>query len=390
MTHSLLDSARLGLLQNNPPTKKKCAILTAFDPYSFKGGIETYTCQLVALLQTQGISVDIYHTDLLPKSEKDDVAASPLHSFFLNRLYRLGQSFYWVDHLYDFVVSHAFFGFSYTPPRIPAFTVFHSTHAQYAEDNRELFSPEWSLEVRSLFGFGAERLSTIGKTVIAVSEGVAREAKDHYAAQDVRTVLTGVDRSIFFPRTHRGELRDKFGIPYDTFVGVFLARWDLDKALDVLEAVMQHTPEVFWLLVLGTGPQCFLKENAKVKILERIEQTEVAEALSLADFLFHPARYEGFGLAIVEALACGLPVIAAPVGVMRMIGQNQPFRALLLPSYAEGKDRVIAGALAAIARLRSDKELRQTLQEAGPALVKERFDHRRWQADFLSVLGVSD
>jgi glycosyltransferase involved in cell wall biosynthesis len=366
--------------------KKKCAILTAFDPYSFKGGIETYTCQLVTLLQAHGISVDIYHTDHPPQSEEDGFAASSFHSFFLNRLHRLGRSFYWVDHLYDFVVSHAFFGFSYTPPRIPAFTIFHSTHAQYAEDNRELFSPEWSLEVQSVFGFGAERLSTIGKTVIAVSEGVAREAKKHYEAQDVRTVLTGVDRSIFFPRVQRQELRDKFGIPHDAFVGVFLARWDLDKALDVLEDVMRHTPEVFWLLILGTGPQCLLKESAKLKILERIEQTEVAEALSLADFLFHPARYEGFGLAIVEALACGLPVIAAPVGVMRTIGQHQPFGALLLPPYTEGKERIIASAIAAIAHLRGDQELRWALQEAGPTLVRERFDHRRWATTMLSVL----
>jgi glycosyltransferase involved in cell wall biosynthesis len=369
--------------------KKKCAILTAFDPYSFKGGIETYTCQLVSLLQGKGITVDIYHPDRPPYAEEGAAVSQYVHSFFLNRLYRLGQSFYWVDHLYDFVVSHAFFGFGYTPPRIPAFTVFHSTHAQYAEDNSELFSPEWLLEVRALFGFGAERLSTIGRTVIAVSEGVAQEAKEHYAVQDVRTVLTGVDRSIFFPRRHRKELRDKFAIPQDAFVGVFLARWGLDKALDVLETVMQHTPEVFWLLVLGTGPQCFLKESAQVKILERVEQTEVAEALSLADFLFHPARYEGFGLAMVEALACGLPVIAAPVGVMRMIGQNQPFRTLLLPPYAEGKEQVIASAIAAITRVRDDQELRQALQEAGPALVRERFDHQRWQATLLSVLGVS-
>lgn len=369
--------------------EKKCAILTAFDPQVFKGGIETYTCRLVSLLQSQGITVDIYHTDRLPHVEEDASASPCLHSFFLNQLYCLGRSFYWIDHLYDFVISHAFFGFSYTPPRIPAFTIFHSTHAQYAEDNRELFSPAWLLEVRSLFGFGAERLSTLGKTVIAVSEGVAQEAKEHYAAQDVRTVLTGVDRSIFFPRVQRQELRDKFGIPHDAFVGVFLARWDLDKALDVLEEVMTKTPEVFWLLILGTGPQCLLKESAKLKILERIEQTEVAEALSLADFLFHPARYEGFGLAIVEALACGLPVIAAPVGVMRAIGQHQPFRALLLPSYTEGKEQVIANAVAAIARLRGDQELRRALQEAGPALVRERFDHQRWATTMLSVLGVS-
>jgi len=240
-----------------------------------------------------------------------------------------------------------------------------------------------------LFGFGAERLSTVGKRVIAVSEAVAKEAKELYAAQDVQTVLTGVDRSIFFPRLHRLELRDKLGIPRDAFVGVFLARWGLDKAIDVLEGVMAKTPEIFWVLVLGTGPQCFLKESARIKIVERIEQTEVAEILSLADFLFHPARYEGFGLAMVEALACGLPVIAAPVGVMRVIGQDQPSRSLLLPSYTVGKERVIESALKTISRLRQDKNLTQTLRVTGPELVKEHFDYQRWKTAILSVLGVS-
>ena len=132
--------------------KNRCAILTAFDPYTFKGGIETYTQQLVSLLQRTGIMVDIYHTDHLPKSETEETTSSSPHSPFLNQLYRLGRSFYWVDHHYDFMIAHTFFGFSYTPPRLPTFTVLHSTHAQYAEDNRALFSSEWFLEVRSLFG----------------------------------------------------------------------------------------------------------------------------------------------------------------------------------------------------------------------------------------------
>ena len=368
--------------------KNKCAILTAFDPYSFKGGIETYTQQLVSLLQRTGVAVDIYHTEHLPKAELEDGEAPSLRSPFLQKLYRLGRSFYWVDHLYDFVIAHTFFGFSYTPPRIPAFTVLHSTHVQYAEDNRTLFSPEWFFEVRSLFGFGAERLSTVGKKVIAVSEGVASEAREHYAAQEVYPVLTGVDRTIFFPRTDRAALREKFGVPRDAFVGVFLARWDLDKALDVLKSVMARTPEVFWLLVLGTGAPCPLQQSATIKILEGLAQQEVAEALSLADFLFHPARYEGFGLAIVEALACGLPVIAAPVGVMRMVGKEQPFLSLLLPSYAESRGYVIDKAVAAIARLHREKDLALAFHVAGPAFIQEYFDHQRWETAILTTLGV--
>jgi glycosyltransferase involved in cell wall biosynthesis len=368
--------------------KNRCAILTAFDPYAFKGGIEIYTQQLVNLLQTHGVMVDAYHLDRLPGPAEEPASATPWRSPFLHKLHRLGRAFYWVDHQYDFVISHAFFGFGYSPPRIPAYTIFHSTHAQYAEDNRELFSQDWYLEVRSLFGFGAERLSTIGKKVIAVSESVADEARTHYAARGVHTAPTGVDRSVFFPRANRRELRDKYAIPQDAFVGVFLARWDLDKAIDVLEQVVAKTPDIFWLLVLGSGASCPLT-NPTLRIVQNIDREEVAERLSLADFLFHPARYEGFGLAMVEALACGLPVIAAPVGVMRTVGQDPLCRSLLLPPYSGGKERVIAAAIRAIDRLRQDNRLRDTLRQAGPALVQERFDHHQWEMQMLLALDIA-
>lgn len=51
--------------------------------------------------------------------------------------------------------------------------------------------------------------------------------------------------------------------------------------MDVLRRrAILETPEVFWLLILGTGAQCLLKESLRVKILKEIEPMAVAESLS--------------------------------------------------------------------------------------------------------------
>ncbi len=370
--------------------RKRCAILTSFDPYAFKGGIETYTRQMLTVLQAQNYTVDIYHTQSLPKasSTSPSLPTPALHSPFLNSLWQVGRAFYLVDHLYDFVIAHAFFGFAYSPPRIPAFTVFHSTHAQYAEANRELFSPEWYFEVKHLFGLGAERLSTVGRKVIAVSEAVAHEVTTHYGATDITTVLTGVDQTVFFPRPYKKELRDQFAIPRNAFVGVFLARWGADKAVDVLQEIMDATPEVFWVLILGSGAPCPLHEQPNLKIIENVERSEVAAILSCADFLLHPSRYEGFGLAVAEALACGLPVIAAPVGVAQAVLQQPPLPSLLLPSYREGKHRVTAAAVEAITRLQTDADLRHACTQAGVEIVTRSLSLQRWEHAFMAALTV--
>ena len=90
----------------------------------------------------------------------------------------------------------------------------------------------------------------------------------------------------------------------------------LDVAIRALAAVRSRHPDIE-LVVLGEGPERPALESlahdpgVKVHLLGRVP--DVAAWLRRATLLVHPARWEGFGLAVLEAMVAGVPVVASRV-----------------------------------------------------------------------------
>ena len=94
------------------------------------------------------------------------------------------------------------------------------------------------------------------------------------------------------------------------------------------------------------------------------------EALSQMDVMVLPSVGEGFGLVLIEAMASGVPVIAARRGAIGEVVQHERDGLLVDgPDF----DREIA---AAIRRLIGDPSLRRSLIEAGLRTVREKYDWR--------------
>jgi glycosyltransferase involved in cell wall biosynthesis len=100
---------------------------------------------------------------------------------------------------------------------------------------------------------------------------------------------------------------------------LFVGRLSAEKGIDTLISAwecLDHIP----LKIVGEGPLSpqvreFSLSRAAVEQLGRLEQREVISLMKRARFLVFPSEcYEGFPRVIVEAFACGLPVIAAEVG----------------------------------------------------------------------------
>jgi alpha-1,6-mannosyltransferase len=132
-----------------------------------------------------------------------------------------------------------------------------------------------------------------------------------------RTALQplGVDTGIFAPSRRTLDLRRMLGLPAHARLLVFAGRFSEEKNLQVLRGAMALLGPSYQLLLIGGGRSRRLSENVTVMPYRR-DSVEVAQWLASADALVHAGTAETFGLVIVEAMACGRPVVGVRAGAV--------------------------------------------------------------------------
>lgn len=141
----------------------------------------------------------------------------------------------------------------------------------------------------------------------------------------IRTLRNGVDLRLFVVHSQE-EARRRLGLDEDApclaWVGNLVPEKDPELALRVLQHLPRHR-----LVMVGEGPMLGLLRScieawglaARVRILPAMPQAELAWLYSAADFLLLTSQREGWPNVVLEALACGAPVVAVDVGAVREI-----------------------------------------------------------------------
>jgi alpha-1,6-mannosyltransferase len=120
----------------------------------------------------------------------------------------------------------------------------------------------------------------------------------------------GVDAEIFHPKRRAAGLRKRLGLPADARVLVYAGRFAGEKNLPVLLQAFTRLGSPYHLLMIGGDRRA--RPTANVTMLPyRRDSLEFARWLASADALVHAGTKETFGLVILEAMACGRPVVAA-------------------------------------------------------------------------------
>jgi L-malate glycosyltransferase len=216
--------------------------------------------------------------------------------------------------------------------------------------------------------------------IFAVSRSVERfnfETERQPPAK-VTFLPNSVDLAEFQPASAASKLaaRKRFDLPGDVFliggVGRFTPQKNFELLLDAAQPLLGRDVR---LALFGSGPQeaqLRSRAGAHVHFLGTVaERTAIYHAL---DVLVLPSRFEGLPMVVLEAMGCGLPVLASAVDGAREIATDG-VNALLAPSENASAFR------AALESLLGNSALREALGSAARNLVEEKFDSRKLAAE---------
>lgn len=223
--------------------------------------------------------------------------------------------------------------------------------------------------------------------IVVVSEAIRGQflalAPDAHAK--ISVIYNGVDTERF--RANRGSriaYRKMLGVDETTRVVGTVSRLSPEKGIayfvDAANQLAREFPNAKFLVV-GDGPErATLEQRATSGAIRFLGMREdVSELLNAMDIFVLPSLAEAFGIAAIEAMACGLPVVATRVGGLREIVLDDETGLLVLPRHA--------GALAAaVARLIDDPIKCSAFGERGRARVLEHFTLSAQGGLWLSVL----
>ena len=149
--------------------------------------------------------------------------------------------------------------------------------------------------------------------LVAPAESTAAILRAQRMNRDISIWTRGIDRAQFNPKRRSADFREAHGFREDEVVVAFLGRLVLEKGLDMFADALDAAAAQLKVLVIGDGParEWFAARLPDAIFAGQLSGSDLAIALASADVFFNPSITETFGNVTLEAMACGLPVVAA-------------------------------------------------------------------------------
>jgi len=230
-----------------------------------------------------------------------------------------------------------------------------------------------SPRVRTYLGLERRRMAARpGHRVVAVSQLIAHQLVQAYGQPGIAlpVIPPGVAGAQPVSAARRRQLRVELGLPADVTLCLLVARNPMRKGLPTVLQALQQLPQNVGLLVVGANAASReLVASAPQAVRERVhlvaETSQVTPYYQSADLYVHPTLNDSFGMAPLEAMSFGLPVILSPAPWCGFAQYVTPEVEALVLSHPERADELAH----AIERLCTDAALRDRLRAGARAVL---------------------
>jgi glycosyltransferase involved in cell wall biosynthesis len=234
---------------------------------------------------------------------------------------------------------------------------------------------------RLIYGTIGARLWRWSRGIIAYNVLVQRFLVERGVPEEkIQLVYNGIDTNVFRPGdpSVRKLVRDQFGLPQDKPLVLFVGRLVPKKGYR--ELIAAHHPD-YEIVLAGPGPVPADLPSG-VTLVGPIDRGDVLRLYQASDLFAHPACGEMFTLAMQEAMACGLPVVATADSAYDEYGLDTAALALV-PTQPEILTKTFLAIL-------GDDEQRALMGAYSRQLAVSRFDWRRNTGDLSELYCQSD
>jgi glycosyltransferase involved in cell wall biosynthesis len=254
------------------------------------------------------------------------------------------------------------------------------------------------ISAESLQKMGLSQSSLFFRVIRSVQIGVLRRAdgiiaispemKENLVALGmdparVQSIPNGIDTQKFSPVNLdvKINIRHRLALPTDKIIVTYTGRLAISKGLPLLIEIWPALREKYanvHLVLVGSDAATY--DSCLSDVLHQIQQYQLEQSVTLvgdvdnvyeylqaSDLYVFPSEYEGFGLSMVEALACGLPAVVTDVGVAGELIQSWVNGILVPPK----KDSEL---LTSLLWLLEHRECWPTMADKARAAVLARYD----------------
>lgn len=227
------------------------------------------------------------------------------------------------------------------------------------------------------------------RAIVAISSAVEKELLHHVGLEAGRvfTVHSAVDPDLYRPAPSRARLAEAFGLPAGVLtmgvVAQLIPRKGHALLFECLPDLLSRYGDAH-VICFGRGPlrEKLMRQLVELGLDARVKlvgfRDDLPDLLPGLDLLVHPAEREGLGVAVLEAMSAGVPVVASTAGGLTDLIEHEVHGLTFQPG-----DRI--GLTAAAGRLLADAGLRARLGSAARERARAGFSVERMSEQYLEI-----